>query len=117
MWFTDRPARDSDSMSFENFAGLWDVKGSNSFASDPPNIAIVTQDGESRDAIIADMRNPRVATTTEGQKYFTARVRTETKKRDPPKLLKATVPSPVTPRKTPPTQPHPQQPRTHQHLH
>jgi hypothetical protein len=58
MWFTDRPARDSDSMSFENLAGLWDVKGSNSFASDPPNIAIVT----------------------DGQKYFTARVRTETKK-------------------------------------
>ena len=80
MWFTDRPARDSDSMSFENFAGLWDVKGSNSFASDPPNIAIVTQNDESRDTIIADMRNPRVATTTDGQKYFTARVRTETKK-------------------------------------
>lgn len=79
MWFTDRPVRDSDSMTFENLAGLWDVKGSNSFASDPPNIAIVTQDGDSRDTIIADMRNPRVATTTEGQKYFTARVRTETK--------------------------------------
>jgi len=79
MWFTDRPARDSDSMSFENLAGLWDVKGSNSFASDPPNIAIVTQNGESRSTIIADMRNPRVATTTDGQKYFTARVRTETK--------------------------------------
>ena len=79
MWFTDRPVRDSDSMSFENLAGLWDVKGSNSFASDPPNIAIVTQDGESRGTIIADMRNPRVATTTDGQKYFTARVRTETK--------------------------------------
>ena len=80
MWFTDRPARDSDSMSFEYLAGLWDVKGSNSFASDPPNIAIVTQDGESRGTIIADMRNPRVATTTDGAKYFTARVRTETKK-------------------------------------
>ena len=79
MWFTDRPVRDSDSMSFENLAGLWDVKGSNSFASDPPNIAIVTQNGESRGTIIADMRNPRVATTTDGQKYFTARVRTETK--------------------------------------
>ena len=79
MWFTDRPARDSDSMSFEDFAGLWDVKGKNSFASDPPNIAIVTQNDESRDTIIADMRNPRVATTTDGQKYFTARVRTETK--------------------------------------
>jgi hypothetical protein len=80
MWFTDRTVRDSDSMSFENLAGLWDVKGSNSFASDPPNIAIVTQNGESRSTIIADMRNPRVATTTEGQKYFTARGRTETKK-------------------------------------
>ena len=41
---------------------------------------IVTQNGESRSTIIADMRNPRVATTTDGQKYFTARVRTETKK-------------------------------------
>jgi len=80
MWFTDRPARDSDSMTFESLAGLWDGKGSNSFASDPPNIAIVTQNGESSDTIIADMRNPRVATTTDGQKYFTARVRTETKK-------------------------------------
>jgi len=80
MWLTDRPARDSDSMTFESLAGLWDGKGSNSFASDPPNIAIVTQNGESSDTIIADMRNPRVATTTDGQKYFTARVRTETKK-------------------------------------
>ncbi|MDE1047654.1 MAG: hypothetical protein OR995_09445, partial [Candidatus Nanopelagicales bacterium] len=41
---------------------------------------IVTQNGESRSTIIADMRNPRVATTTDGQKYFTARVRTETQK-------------------------------------
>jgi len=80
MWFTDRPVRDSDSMTFENLAGLWDVKGNNSFRSDPPNIAIVTQNGESRSTIIANMRNPRVATTTDGQKYFTARIRTETQK-------------------------------------
>ena len=43
MWFTDRPERDSDSTSFEDFSGLWCVKGKNSFRSDPPNIAIVTQ--------------------------------------------------------------------------
>lgn len=43
MWFTDRPERDSDSISIEDFSGLWDMKGKNSFRSGPPNIAIVTQ--------------------------------------------------------------------------
>jgi len=79
MWFTDRPERDSDSMSFEDLADLWDGKGKNSFATDPPNIAIVAQNDDSRKAIIAEMRNPRVATTADGGKYFTARVRTEKK--------------------------------------
>jgi len=79
MWFTDRPVRDSDSMSFEDLAGFWDLKGINSFATDPPNIAIVTQSDDAPKTIIADMRNPRVATTTDGEKYFTARVRIEKK--------------------------------------
>ena len=58
IWFTDRPARDAGTLSMRNFVGLWSVKGTNTFATDPPNVAIVYTSGGKQTTFIATMTSP-----------------------------------------------------------
>ena len=58
IWFTDRPARDAGTLSMRNFVGLWSVKGTNTFATDPPNVAIVYTSGGKQKTLIATMTSP-----------------------------------------------------------
>ena len=58
IWFTDRPARDAGTLSMRNFVGLWSVKDTNTFATDPPNVAIVYTSGGTQTTFIATMTSP-----------------------------------------------------------
>lgn len=60
IWFTDRPIRDSGSMSAAQFVGLWTVEGSDGFGADPPNVAIEIppdRNGTSPSTVVATMRD------------------------------------------------------------
>ena len=64
IWFTDRPARDAGTLSMRNFVGLWSVKGTNTFATDPPNVAIVYTSGGKQKTFIATMTSPVIIPPT-----------------------------------------------------
>ena len=64
IWFTDRPARDAGTLSMRNFVGLWSVKGTNTFATDPPNVAIVTYTPGKQKTFIATMTSPVIIPST-----------------------------------------------------
>ena len=64
IWFTDRPARDAGTLSMRNFVGLWSVKGTNTFATDPPNVAIVYTAGGKQKTLIATMTSPVIIPPT-----------------------------------------------------
>ena len=64
IWFTDRPARDAGTLSMGNFVGLWSVKGTNTFATDPPNVAIVYTSGGKQKTFIATMTSPVIIPPT-----------------------------------------------------
>ena len=64
IWFTDRPARDAGTLSMRNFVGLWSVKGTDSFATDPPNVAIVYTSGDKQKTLIATMTSPVIIPPT-----------------------------------------------------
>jgi len=60
IWFTDRPFRDSGSVSADRFVGLWTEEGSASFRSDPPNVAIEippARYGAGPSTVLATMRD------------------------------------------------------------
>ena len=64
IWFTDRPARDAGTLSMRNFVGLWSAKGTNTFATDPPNVAIVYTSGGTQKTFIATMTSPVIIPPT-----------------------------------------------------
>ena len=64
IWFTDRPARDAGTLSMKNFVGLWSVQGTNTFATDPPNVAIVYTSGGKQKTLIATMTSPVIIPPT-----------------------------------------------------
>ena len=58
IWFTDRPARDAGTLSMRNFVGLWSAQGTNTFATNPPNVAIAYTSGGKQRTFIATMTSP-----------------------------------------------------------
>ena len=64
IWFTDRPARHAGTLSMRNFVGLWSAKGTNTFATDPPNVAIVTYTSGKQKTFIATMTSPVIIPPT-----------------------------------------------------
>ena len=64
IWFTDRPVRDAGTLSMRNFVGLWSAKGTNSFTTDPPNVAIVYTSGGKEKTLIATMTSPVIIPST-----------------------------------------------------
>ena len=64
IWFTDRPARDAGTLSMRNFVGLWSTPGTNTFATDPPNVAIVYTSGGKLKTLIATMTSPVIIPST-----------------------------------------------------
>ena len=64
IWFTDRPARDAGTLSMRNFVGLWSAKGTNTFATDPPNVAIAYTSGGKQKTFIATMTSPVIIPPT-----------------------------------------------------
>ena len=64
IWFTDRPARDAGTLSMGNFVGLWSVPGTNTFATDPPNVAIDYTSGGKQTTFIATMTSPVIIPPT-----------------------------------------------------
>jgi len=64
IWTTERPARDAGTLSMRNFVGLWSVKGTNTFATDPPNVAIVYTSGGKQKTLIATMTSPVIIPPT-----------------------------------------------------
>ncbi len=64
VWFTDRPARDAGTLSMRNFVGLWSTPGTNTFATDPPNVAIVYTSGGTQKTFIATMTSPVIIPPT-----------------------------------------------------
>ena len=64
IWFTDRPARDAGTLPMRNFVGLWSAKGTNTFATDPPNVAIVYTSGGKEKTLIATMTSPVIIPST-----------------------------------------------------
>ncbi len=64
IWFTDRPARDAGTLSMRNFVGLWSAKGTNTFTTDPPNVAIVYTSGGKLKTLIATMTSPVIIPST-----------------------------------------------------
>ncbi len=64
IWFTDRPARDAGTLSMRNFVGLWSEKGTDTFATDPPNVAIVYTSGDKQKTLIATMTSPVIIPST-----------------------------------------------------
>ena len=64
IWFTDRPARDAGTLSMRNFVGLWSTPGTNTFATDPPNVAIVYTSGGKQKTFIATMTSPVIIPPT-----------------------------------------------------
>jgi hypothetical protein len=55
--FTDRPQRVVDKIPTHDFINEWTV-GSDSFASDPPNGALVIYEGSMEDILVLELRNP-----------------------------------------------------------
>ena len=64
IWFTDRPARDAGTLSMRNFVGLWSTPGTNTFATDPPNVAIDYTSGGKQKTFIATMTSPVIIPPT-----------------------------------------------------
>jgi len=64
IWFTDRPARHAGTLSMRNFVGLWSAKGTDTFATDPPNVAIVYTSGGTQKTFIATMTSPVIIPPT-----------------------------------------------------
>ena len=64
IWFTDRPSRDAGTLSMGNFVGLWSAKGTDTFATDPPNVAIVYTAGGKQKTLIATMTSPVIIPPT-----------------------------------------------------
>ena len=64
VWFTDRPARDAGTLSMRNFVGLWSTPGTNTFATDPPNVAIDYTSGGKQKTFIATMTSPVIIPPT-----------------------------------------------------
>ena len=64
IWFTDRPARDAGTLSMRNFVGLWSAPGTNTFATDPPNVAIDYTSGGKQKTFIATMTSPVIIPPT-----------------------------------------------------
>lgn len=65
-WFTDRPVRDSGTLDLTSFVNLWQNTSADSFANDPPNVAIEvparnTATGEP-ETVIAEMSAPALHT-------------------------------------------------------
>lgn len=60
-WFTDRPVRDAGHIPMGQFVGLWSRRGGDSFADDPPNVAITYAVGGARRVAIATMTKPGVS--------------------------------------------------------
>jgi hypothetical protein len=58
IWFTDRPARDAGTLSMRKFVGLWSAQGTDTFATDPPNVAIAYTSGGKQKTFIATMTSP-----------------------------------------------------------
>ncbi len=59
-WFTDRPARDAGALPMKSFVALWSRPGADSFAADPPNVAINYTSGGGDRTFIATMSSPRI---------------------------------------------------------
>jgi len=64
IWFTDRPARDAGTLSMRNFVGLWSANATHTFATDPPNVAIVYTSGGTQKTFIATMTSPVIIPST-----------------------------------------------------
>ena len=64
IWFTDRPARDAGTLSMGNFVGLWSAPGTDTFATDPPNVAIVYTSGGKQKTFIATRTSPVIIPPT-----------------------------------------------------
>ncbi len=60
-WFTDRPVRDAGHIPMGQFVGLWSRRGGDSFADDPPNVAVAYTARGARRVAIATMTTPGVA--------------------------------------------------------
>jgi len=61
-WFTDRPVRDVGHTTMKNFVGLWQQDGDDSFAENPPNVAI----SFNQRTLIATMAEPKLIRTRKG---------------------------------------------------
>ena len=64
IWFTDRPARDAGTLSMRNFVGLWSAKGTNTFTTDPPNVAIEYTSGGKQKTFSATLTSPVIIPPT-----------------------------------------------------
>ena len=58
VWFTDRPERQSGSITPARFLEVWHA-GADSFAGDPPN-AVLTLEGHVATPVIVELSNPRL---------------------------------------------------------
>lgn len=73
IYFTDRPDRDSGTISPANFASAWATNG---FITDPPNVALTIPDAPGvADTLVATMTNPEVDTK---KRTFSATLKTLT---------------------------------------
>lgn len=65
--FTDRPEREAGVLTIDQFVQMWSSGGTNSFASDPPNAAIVYSSpaGKSK-TMIVEMSDPSIAPNPKG---------------------------------------------------
>jgi len=65
--FTDRPVRGAGVLTIDQFVQMWSSGGTNSFASDPPNAAIVYSSpaGTSK-TMIVEMSDPSIAPNPKG---------------------------------------------------
>lgn len=67
-WFSDRPNRDSGQMDLAVFTSLWEQKGTNSFRTDKPNVALVFND----ETLVASMGAPSIISKPGGREVFRA---------------------------------------------
>jgi hypothetical protein len=58
LWFTDRPDRKVGHVPMDRFLALWD-EGENSFAKDPPNVALAIA-GSDQQPVIAELTHPKL---------------------------------------------------------
>lgn len=56
-WFTDRPHRRAGSTTLSSLAAIWEASG---FTDDPPNAALIMQDGGKERTHVVEMTDPRV---------------------------------------------------------